>query len=108
MTRHPGPRDIRIADIIDAALHEFREKGYDQVTLSDIARRANIPRTTIYRYFPNREALLTAVNNRIFEPVQALIAACGSLPTPASRNSISWRSLNPSATARPGPSSAPA
>jgi AcrR family transcriptional regulator len=80
MPRAPRVREIQIPDIIDAALLEFQSKGYDGVRMVDIARRARIQRSSIYRCFPSKSALLTAVNNRLFEPIHVLMISCGSLP----------------------------
>ncbi|WP_406943970.1 helix-turn-helix domain-containing protein, partial [Klebsiella quasipneumoniae] len=37
------------AQILDAALVEFERHGYRRVALDDVARRAGVSRTTIYR-----------------------------------------------------------
>jgi TetR/AcrR family transcriptional regulator len=47
----------RRADIIDAAEHLFFSKGYDAVTMEDIAKRLDLNKATIYLYFNNKESL---------------------------------------------------
>ena len=47
--------------ILDAALVEFERHGFRRVALDDVARRAGVSRTTIYRRFANRDELVTAV-----------------------------------------------
>lgn len=50
--------------ILDAALVEFDRYGIRKVTLEDVARRAGVSRTTIYRRFANRDELIAAVMDR--------------------------------------------
>ncbi|MDT5082652.1 MAG: hypothetical protein QOJ80_7289 [Mycobacterium sp.] len=47
--------------ILDAALVEFERHGFRRVALDDVARRAGVSRTTIYRRFANRDELVAAV-----------------------------------------------
>lgn len=50
--------------ILDAALVEFDRHGFRKVALDDVARRAGVSRTTIYRRFANRDELVSAVMDR--------------------------------------------
>jgi AcrR family transcriptional regulator len=50
--------------ILDAALVEFERHGIRRVALDDVARRAGVSRTTIYRRFANRDELVVAVIER--------------------------------------------
>jgi AcrR family transcriptional regulator len=50
--------------ILDAALVEFDRHGIRKVALEDVARRAGVSRTTIYRRFANRDDLVAAVMER--------------------------------------------
>ncbi|WP_243723260.1 TetR/AcrR family transcriptional regulator [Actinomadura sp. 7K507] len=47
--------------ILDAALTEFETYGLRRVSVEDVAKRAGVARTTIYRRFSNKEQLLQAV-----------------------------------------------
>jgi AcrR family transcriptional regulator len=47
-------------DIVRAALELFAQHGYDAVTVTDIARRAEVGRTTFFRYFPDKPDVLFA------------------------------------------------
>lgn len=49
--------EARPTQILDAAFHEFGERGLAGARLDDIAKRAQIAKGTIYLYFPNKEAL---------------------------------------------------
>jgi AcrR family transcriptional regulator len=62
----PTPRWRRLpkerpAQIIEAALDVFGERGLRGARLEDIARRANLSKGTIYLYFPNKEELFREV-----------------------------------------------
>ncbi|MDO8863995.1 TetR/AcrR family transcriptional regulator [Haliea sp. E1-2-M8] len=50
-------RDI----ILDAARACYAEKGVTATKLDDIARKAHISRRTVYRYFPNKHAIVQEV-----------------------------------------------
>ncbi|MGZ5362931.1 MAG: helix-turn-helix domain-containing protein [Mycobacterium sp.] len=50
--------------ILDAAIVEFEQHGFRRVALDDVARRAKISRTTIYRRFRNKDDLIAAVIER--------------------------------------------
>jgi AcrR family transcriptional regulator len=47
--------------LIAAATEAFAERGADDVSLEEIARRAGVGIGTLYRHFPARQALLEAV-----------------------------------------------
>ena len=56
-----APRFDRTASaILDAAAHVFSEQG-TAANLADVATAAGVSRATLYRYYPNREALLRAL-----------------------------------------------
>jgi AcrR family transcriptional regulator len=61
--------------ILDAALVEFERHGINRVALDDVARRAGVSRTTIYRRFANRDELVAAVIERENVALFADIAA---------------------------------
>ena len=67
--------DASTEAILDAALIEFDRHGIRRVALDDVARRAGVSRTTIYRRFANREDLVAAVmdreNARLFTDIAA-------------------------------------
>lgn len=53
-------RDHVRAGILDVAAAVLAERG-TSVSMTDIAQAAGVARATLYRYFPNREALLYAL-----------------------------------------------
>jgi AcrR family transcriptional regulator len=56
------------AETIDRLLDSWGDlvmaKGFDTVTLADVAAQVGLARTAIYNYFPDREALLFAWTDR--------------------------------------------
>ena len=61
----PAPgADPATTAILDAAVVEFEQHGFRRVALDDVARRAGVSRTTIYRRFANRDDLVAAVVER--------------------------------------------
>jgi AcrR family transcriptional regulator len=61
--------------ILDAAVVEFEQHGLRRVALEDVARRAGVSRTTIYRRFANKDELVAAVIERENVALFADIAA---------------------------------
>src|SRR3954463_1066019 len=61
--------------ILDAAVVEFEQHGFRRVALDDVARRAGVSRTTIYRRFSNKDELVAAVIERENVALFADIAA---------------------------------
>jgi AcrR family transcriptional regulator len=57
--------------VLSAAAHTFAEEGPD-ASLNEIARRANVGPGTLYRHFPNRQALLAAVLRERIETLSTL------------------------------------
>lgn len=52
--------------IIAAATEEFADVGVRRASMDYVARRAGVSRSTLYRRFPNKEALLMGVGNLVF------------------------------------------
>lgn len=64
-------RERRVSDIMSAARSVFREKGYEDAPLSEIAERANVVEGSIYRYFENKRDLLVKVIEDWYESMLA-------------------------------------
>jgi AcrR family transcriptional regulator len=50
----------RPAELIDAAIEVFAEKGFAAARIEEVAHRAGVSKGTAYLYFPNKEALFKA------------------------------------------------
>jgi AcrR family transcriptional regulator len=60
----PPPRDPRNA-IVDALLELAGERSWEDITISDIAARANVSLSTFRDYFPSKGAVLAGFSRRI-------------------------------------------
>ena len=71
-------RESRRSDIMQAALAEFCAKGIEAVSMSEIARRAQIGKSTIYEYFPSKDQLIKdiceMVMARLLDEINAVFA----------------------------------
>ena len=65
--------EARRNQIVDAAWACFARKGYHQTTMQDIASEAGISAGAIYRYYPSKEAVLKAINDRSQEMSRAMV-----------------------------------
>jgi AcrR family transcriptional regulator len=71
---------------LDATAALVRERGLASVTMSQIAAAAGIGRATLYKYFPDVEAILIAWHDRqITRHLQLLAEARDSAAIPAER-----------------------
>jgi len=52
---------LRPEEILESALAEFTENGFEAARMEDIARRAGISKAGVYLYFPSKTALLKAL-----------------------------------------------
>jgi AcrR family transcriptional regulator len=67
------PKEKRINQIIDTAVQEFIEKGYEGASMQSIADRAGLTKGGIYYHFPSKDEIMLAANDRYFEPVVLLM-----------------------------------
>jgi AcrR family transcriptional regulator len=66
--RKGRPRDERIdAEIALAAVAVLADDGFDRFSVEEVAVRAGVAKTTIYRRFPNRSALIGAALGHLAE-----------------------------------------
>jgi len=63
------------ARIVDAALQLFRDKGFDETTMRDIAGNADVATGAAYYYFRSKEDLVMAFYVRTAEEARELLPA---------------------------------
>ncbi len=66
-SKKPAKGELSRAHILQNALALFRERGFDQTTMRDIATRCRISLGAAYYYFPSKEAIMLAY----YDDVQA-------------------------------------
>ncbi|OPY27010.1 MAG: transcriptional regulator BetI [Methanobacterium sp. PtaU1.Bin242] len=67
--------------IIKAAENVFFAKGYDNVTMDEIANKAEVNKALLYYYFKNKEALFSAVNLCGVQILHKIYVKCFNLDT---------------------------
>ncbi len=71
-----SPSDERRADVIvEAAGRLFFGSGFARVSMDDLARVLGMSKKTIYRHFPDKRSLLTAVLDHQFAAVERTLVA---------------------------------
>ena len=78
---NPVPVDKRRArsertrqNLLEAAMHCYREKGVSGTGMEDVAQQAGVGRATLYRHFKNQEALLSEVMAHNLEELKVVLA----------------------------------
>lgn len=67
--RRRRDREARRNNILDAAERVFLERGFDDVTVDEIAVEAEVAKGTLYLYFKNKHDLLLAFIHRRRRPI---------------------------------------
>jgi AcrR family transcriptional regulator len=82
-----GLRDLKKARtrrlIADTAARLFAERGYERVTVTDVAREAEVAEQTVYNYFPTKEQLVTDREQQVQDRLCDLIRSRPPSATPA-------------------------
>jgi AcrR family transcriptional regulator len=72
------------------AFELFRQRGYDETTVAEIAEAADVSQTTFFRYFPSKEALVVEddVDQFFLARVEELEHVEGNLVTAMIRHAV--------------------
>jgi AcrR family transcriptional regulator len=81
-TRWQRRKEARPAEILNAALACFKERGFAATRLDDVARRAKVTKGTIYLYYASKEELFKAVVRGQLLPNIERLEAAFTLPGP--------------------------
>ncbi len=66
------PKEIRTEEIVQAAVEEFLEKGYDGASMDNIARRASLSKGGLYHHFRNKDEVLIFANQKLSVPEEEI------------------------------------
>jgi len=67
MSPRPDVSEERKDQIVSAAEEVFTQKGLDNARMDDIAEETGLSKGTLYLYFKNKDDLIAAVLDRIFQ-----------------------------------------
>ena len=73
--RKPSQRrsQQRVSLILEATAEVLRTRGIAEVTTNSIAEQASIPVSSIYQYFPNKEAILVALYSDYLQSIEEVM-----------------------------------
>lgn len=77
--RRKREKNQRQSEIIDAAEKLFFARGYDNVTMDEIANEAEVNKALLYYYFKSKEALFFAVDLRGIKILHEIYLKCSKL-----------------------------
>jgi len=63
----------RIDSILDAGLRLALAYGFRGTSMEAIAKEAGVAKATLYKYFPNKEAIFTTITASLFDEMKALV-----------------------------------
>lgn len=75
--RRDTNRRERTAQLLDAALVLFLERGIEGATIDDITKAAGTAKGSFYRYFPSKAALVVALFEPVKEAMERAFAVAG-------------------------------
>ena len=76
--------------ILDAAADLFATRGVADTDLADIARAVGLARSSLYRYFPDKDHILAAWLGHEIQPLEAEVARIESDDLPAIERIDAW------------------
>jgi len=74
--RRQREKEFRRTEILDVAERLFFSKGYDDVSVDEIANQVELNKATIYFYFKNKEALFSAIVLRGYHYLNRMYREC--------------------------------
>lgn len=76
-----GPRrDVLTTEVLDKAAGLFATRGFAATSLQDIANEVGLSRTSMYYYFPSKEALLDALIRGVTQRTTSIFAELDGTP----------------------------
>jgi TetR/AcrR family transcriptional regulator len=78
-------RDEHSQRILDAAFFRFSERGFEEVTMADVAAAAGVARATVFNHFRSKQGLVDAITERVLLAYRDMLDAAlarEDVPTP--------------------------
>src|SRR5215813_9943222 len=78
-------RDEQSQRILDAALALFSERGFEAVTMADVADAADVSRATVFNHFRSKQGLVDAITEQVLLAYREMLDAAlarAEVPTP--------------------------
>jgi AcrR family transcriptional regulator len=76
--------------IVEVARAFFRAKGFDAVSMDEVAKGSEVGAGTLYRHFPTKESLYDSVLEAWAEKVNATVDRALALDAPARAQLLTW------------------
>jgi AcrR family transcriptional regulator len=84
-TRKKLSASARRAQLIDVGRKAFAERGFEAVSVEELAERAKVSKPILYQHFGGKEGLYAVVVDREMERIVGLISEAISSGTPSER-----------------------
>ena len=78
-------RDEQSQRILDAAFALFSERGFEEVTMADVAEAAGVARATVFNHFRSKQGVVDAITEQVLLAYRDMLDAALALsdvPTP--------------------------
>lgn len=95
----------RRQQILDAARTCFLRNGFHATSMQDVIKEANLSVGAVYRYFPSKNDLITALAEQVIGDITAVFAALAATEPPPPLHAVMARVVDV-ATANTGPNGA--
>lgn len=70
MTRKKSVSELKREAILDAAIQEFMENGFQGTNMDSIAARAQVSKRTVYNHFDSKEGLFETITRQLWRQGQ--------------------------------------
>lgn len=66
--------NVKREDVLREGRRLFAEKGYEGLTMGELAERAGLRKATLFHYFPSKESLYARVLEELLEAIEGVLA----------------------------------
>ncbi|MBN2041066.1 MAG: TetR/AcrR family transcriptional regulator [Spirochaetes bacterium] len=76
-------KKVRINTILESAVNEFVEKGYENTTMEAIAERSGLTKGGLYYHFKSKDDILVRANEHFMDPIYEIMDEASNASTAA-------------------------